>query len=397
MLSTRNTLTAKQKVERANVSLMNNVHTRPYSGVLMVGTYRIDPDVPTAYTDGINVVYGEKFVDSLSEPQLRAVILHETLHKVLQHTFLWVDLAKKNLIVANMAMDFVVNLIIKDIQQSIGNEFIQFWDTPEPLLNEKYRGWSSDAVFRDLIKGASNIFVEGESGLNGSPMDTHGWEQAQSLPEDKREQLMTEIDMAIRQGQLLGRRTSGNTSLLLDELTKPKEDWREMMTEFMINTAPDGELSSWRKPHRRWIQYDMYMPTSITESVGNIVIGIDTSGSIDREILTKFLSHVRSICMSTQPARVDLLYWDTSIASHEVYLREDIDKLVHSTKPMGGGGTSPECVPDYLEENKITPDCCIMLTDGHVSGWGTWKYPVLWGIVDNDRVSPSVGKVMRIS
>jgi predicted metal-dependent peptidase len=58
--------------------------------------------------------------------------------------------------------------------------------------------------------------------------------------------------------------------------------------------------------------------------------------------------------------------------------------MMSSTKPKGGGGTDASCVPNYLLEHKMRPECVIMLTDGYVSDWGRWAHPVFWGITSKN-------------
>ena len=75
----------------------------------------------------------------------------------------------------------------------------------------------------------------------------------------------------------------------------------------------------------------------------------------------------------------------------------EIDTLVESTKPQGGGGTMVECVPDHITSEGIKPQACIVLTDGYLGGsWGSWSCPVLWCIMDNKQANPTVGKTVHI-
>ena len=101
---------------------------------------------------------------------------------------------------------------------------------------------------------------------------------------------------------------------------------------------------------------------------------------------------------NVNPELVDLIYWDSEVASHEVYGLNDADKMKSSTKPKGGGGTSPSCITKYLKDNNIVPECAIVLTDGYVgSDWGgTWSSPVLWCIVDNKSAVPQVGSAIHV-
>jgi predicted metal-dependent peptidase len=99
-----------------------------------------------------------------------------------------------------------------------------------------------------------------------------------------------------------------------------------------------------------------------------------------------------------QPEAVRLLYWDTAVCKDERYARDELDTLVKTTKPAGGGGTSPDCVTTYLSENNIKPQVCVMLTDGYVgNNWGgSWPCPVVWCVVGNASAEASVGKTIHV-
>jgi predicted metal-dependent peptidase len=96
---------------------------------------------------------------------------------------------------------------------------------------------------------------------------------------------------------------------------------------------------------------------------------------------------------------VDLLYWGSSVVAHETYGPESMDSLVQSTKPVGGGGTSPTCITEYMKEKKIEPECVIVLTDGYVGDdWGgAWSCPVLWCIVGGNTVVAPNGKTVHVT
>jgi predicted metal-dependent peptidase len=143
------------------------------------------------------------------------------------------------------------------------------------------------------------------------------------------------------------------------------------------------------------------MPSMIGESVGHIVVGPDMSGSVyvTPKMIELFLTEVRAICETLAPDRLDVIYWDTQVAGHEVYKSDELDGLVGGTKPKGGGGTDPRCVSAYLRKEDIKPDCIVMLTDGYIDDWGSdWDAPVLWVVVDDgNRIVSPVGKTVHIN
>ena len=79
-----------------------------------------------------------------------------------------------------------------------------------------------------------------------------------------------------------------------------------------------------------------------------------------------------------------------------MYLEAEYANLPQATRPKGGGGTEPSCVPQYLNEHGIKPEAVVMLTDGYVGSWGQWSVPVLWCILNNKSASPDVGKAVHI-
>jgi len=144
------------------------------------------------------------------------------------------------------------------------------------------------------------------------------------------------------------------------------------------------------------LQHDVYMPSTVTETIGRIVVAPDMSGSTEPYV-SKFLSEVQGICLNVKPEKVDLIYWDTEVARHEVYTQEKLGTLASSTKPAGGGGTAVRCVSTYLKDNQIKPECVIIMTDGYLYGdWGTWSAPVLWVIVGGNKVVPPVGSAIYL-
>ena len=407
-------LSAEQRVQKAHIALMNEPKYCLYSGIFMMGqTSVVDTGCPTAYTDGYNVKYGRSFVDKLSDADLRGLILHENLHKAFRHMTVWEDLWNQNPSKANMACDYVINLMIYDSDPE--GKFVSL---PEGgLLDEQYRGLDAGTVFRMLKdkkgrkrgkkcedgqpedNGGSDGSESGDDGDDeetGGGFDEHGWEDAKELSKGEKDKIAHDIDQALRQGALLAGKMGGNVPRVVAEVLKSKIDWREALRDFITTFCDEKDLSTWRRPNRRWVDRDVYLPSVIGESVGKLVVAIDTSGSIGGAIIGKFLGEVRQICQTVTPESIELLYWDTRVCQHETYDRDSFDALLTSTKPAGGGGTSPQCVSDYIRDKKLEPEAIIVLTDGVVNSWGThWTAPMLWGITTKD-IQSTVGISIHI-
>ena len=411
-------LTAEQRIERTHVQLMREKNFCLFSGVFMIGKVTISDKVATARTDGRNVEYGRAFVDRINDKQLAFLVTHEAMHKAYRHMMVWKNIAKENARLANMAMDYVINLQIQDYDpQRITVEMPQDESgNPLGLIDEKYRGMDTMQVYQILKKECSDGGGKGgdkgkgngqpdnsSGGQGGDPQefDEHDWEGASDMSEEDEQELGKEIDHALREGAILAGKMKGNVPRGIEELLHPKVDWKEALRDFVKAHTKGLDESTWRRPNRRYLGVDIIMPSTIGFKAERISIGTDTSGSIGGEILGRFLGEAKLICDDVEPEIIDMMYWDTHVARHEIYAGAEVSNFVNSTKPAGGGGTDPDCVPNFLLKKGIKPQCIVMLTDGVFFGHETTKWeelgvPVLWCVVGNNEFKPKVGQAVCV-
>lgn len=373
----------ERRLSKVKISIMRNPKFALWSGLMTVGKTRVDENVPTACTNGRDEIYGREFIKSLDDRELAFVVLHETLHKAYRHLFTWKKLHDENHQIANMACDYVINLQLLDMDKE---RAVIAMPTRAGkaigLVDERFRGLNTKQVF-DILKEEEPEGGYGDQG--GEGFDEHDWEGAKELSEEDKKAIEKEIDQALRQGMInhnkLVGKGAGGLNRELGDLLEPKVDWRELLREFVKATCSAKDASSWRRVNRRYLGTGTYMPSLIGERVGHLVIGIDTSGSIGGQELNDFLTEVKGIASEVHPEKVDLMYWDTSVAGHEEYGYHEVDNIVSSTKPRGGGGTDPTCMITYMKEKNIKPEAIIMLTDGCIGEWGEeWNAPILWTI-----------------
>jgi len=379
-------LTSEQRVTKSHIAIMRSKEFCMFAGVLSVGKVIFTQDLPTAATNGRDVMYNPDFVKSLDDKELNYVVLHEALHKAYQHMHLWKKLWKENPQLANMAADYVVNYAIHE-----ADEYSQIAKRPDSALFDlAYKGMTTKQIF-DMLK-KDNEFVKQQGGH-----DTHDWEGAEQLSDEEVKETAKQIDQALRQGEIIRGKMQGNKNRSINELLEPKVNWREQLRDFVNSTCRNKDKTTWKRPHKRFIGHDIYMPSLIGESIGQVVIGIDTSGSIGDKELSEFLTEVVAICEDVSPSSIELLYWDTQVAGHETYNQGDYKALVQSTKPAGGGGTHVGCVNQYIKDKRIEPEAIIILTDGYVEeDWGgSWDYPTLWAVTAKHNTSPH-GKTIHI-
>lgn len=418
-------LTAEQRIERVHVNLMQSKLFCQFAGLFMVGKVTVDDKCPTAYTNGRDVTYGRGFVGLLNDKQLAFLVLHEALHKAYRHMTVWADIAKIDRRTTNNAMDYVINLQIRDADP-YEQEVAMPRDTQTGklmgLYDERFRNMDTKQVFNILREeggggggggsqgngggegqndGGSSSQNGGSGGGDSDNFDDHDWDGAQSMSEEEEEELGREIDSALREGAMLAGRMKGNIDRNIDDLLHPKVDWREALRDFIKLATKGGDQSTWRRPNRRFLGVDIVMPTSESRKAEMFVLGIDTSGSIGGEALAQFLGEVKTICDEVAPETIELLYWDSHVARRETYKGHEVQQLVETTRPAGGGGTTPECVPKFMVENRINPQCVIMLTDGYFYGdgcgdWAGVNAPVLWCVYGKRDFVPTIGQSVLV-
>lgn len=379
-------MNVQDRIKKAHIAIMQHKKFCAYSGVLACGKVIVNGDVLTAATDGWDVRYNPKFIEEnmKTEPELRFLVLHEATHKAYRHMAVWRVLHEENGRLANVAADHFVNLSLQDTDA--GDGFIKMPSVgiqPDP----KYRGWSVKQIFDDLKQQQEQDGGEGE----GSGMDDHDWDGNPANGDAAKEQEQAnEIQRAIRQGEIMRKKLqgkgAGQSDGVFGDLLAPKVDWRKVLREFVTETCAGRDESSWRKPNRRFLSYDVYMPSMVGTTMTELVVGFDTSGSIfGGDEMTRFVSEIATIIEQVKPSKCRVIYWDTRVVGEQVF--EDGQFAVQDLKIKGGGGTDGSVLFDYLRTNNIKPDAIVQFTDGYVGDWGHTDVPTMWAIT-SDLVAP---------
>lgn len=401
----------RKKLNAAQVILANDPRFDAISGMLYIGADHIVADgwegISTAGTDGLNTYWSDKFLDACSVPALCAAMLHERIHNMLRHPgehsrFYqaggligpipakdasedakrdWQTKQRK----LNKACDFVVNGYIASVDPT--QQTCKWTAIPQPaiwLLDDKYKGWSVEMVYRDLKDDDG----EGEGG-----MDSHGqWVKWEDLDPQQQQQIKDKIDTALRMGkqrQQMREAGQGTNDIdrLVDGLIEDKKDWRTELAEFATAHAKGADFSTYSRPRRRMLAEGLYLPTTYGQAIEEACVFIDTSGSIGEHDLQVALGSVRSILQAFQVEKLHMIYWDDGVASHETYSMVD-DQVVKQTSPKGGGGTSFAPVLDYMTKHKLKPSFGVCFTDGYIGDWGREpSWPMLW-VVSTDQQAP---------
>ena len=164
--------------------------------------------------------------------------------------------------------------------------------------------------------------------------------------------------------------------------------WEEVLRHFVVKAKREDR--TYARPARRFAAMGMYCPSKDGERMGRILVALDRSGSQIRE-LPQFAGELNAIHKDLQPEQIDVIYFDTVVCHHEVFLPEDTVVL----NPRGGGGTRFSPIFAFGEDMPEPPVCCVVLTDLESDDFGPPPpFPVLW--VTTDRDYAPFGEVVKM-
>ena len=405
-------LTPRERITAVCFDIMKDEEFSLLGGTTQIGKMTVEEHVPTACTNGLDTMFGRAFIMGMSRQQLRYLVAHETLHKMLMHCVEYGPVCEKYPRESNMAMDYVVNQMIEDLDG--GRKFVERPLDPAPLIDAKYKGMSFLEVLQDLLKNPPPKQPQ-SGGCNGRPQAGTLDEHQQSKPgagepeagenilsEEEMAQLKQDVQDAVVQGQIVReklqakKRGDSGSGGRVSGFEQRTTDWRTPLRRFFEETCEGDDQSRFSPPNKRMLPLGIILPSHFSEAVGEIVIACDTSGSMTGVYPTVF-GEVARICQQMQPAKVRMLWWDTKVAGDQTFTSKDYANIAKLMAPAGGGGTTVSVVARYLRDKKIKPKATIMLTDGEIeSQYEVPAGPVLWGVVGNLVFTPVRGKVLHI-
>ena len=387
-------LTKEEEAEQAERLMMGRVRlllNKPFFGnlatrLIPVPTYK----VPTAGTDGRRFFYNPAFLKHLTDNEVLFLCGHEVLHCVFDH---FGRREGRNPQLYNMAGDYIINIVLADEQ--VGDVIT----TVPILLDYKYRDWTSEEVYDDLVENCKNpqetldfhfdMDGEGEGDATsgqgpgeGDNEDGQGDIQKDldaefgggALSDEEKKQLKDELKEAIIEAanQAGAGNTPAGIKRMIKEWTEPKMDWRSVIRAQVESCLRDDY--TFMRPSRKSHSTNCILPGMNRAEKIEVACALDMSGSIGQQQATDFLSEVKGILDQYEDFELNVWCFDTEIYNHEKYTPDNADEI-DRYQLQGGGGTSFEVNWTYMKENEIEPKQFIMFTDGYpCGGWGDVEY-----------------------
>jgi predicted metal-dependent peptidase len=339
----------------------------PFFGTLLCPMQMEQRDgLGTFGTDGRNIFYDKKHAENLSVEIITGILLHEVMHCAFFHV---TRRGTRNPMVWNMACDYAINPLLIKYGIKLPDDV---------LIDEKYDGWSADAIYNDLIKGATIVDGPGLEDVGGTGYFEDGElssSEKQEVENEWKERLVSAAESCKLRGTLPGEFKS-----LIDEFLEPKVLWGEQLRMYAYDLVRYD--SSWAKPNKRFIDDGIYLPSvKKINGISKLIVATDDSGSMT-PYLDQCGGEITAIMNECDIDECIVLYIDSAVNNVQRYTPDDLPIVIDS---RGGGGTSFEPAFEWVEEHDENPTLFIYLTDmfGSFPEYAP-DYPVLWVAFDSD-------------
>lgn len=343
------------------------------------GKYACVPtkSVPVAATDGKNILINPETFFKYGLRERAFIIGHEIVHNVYQDIpYIYRCRAsgtvpmddgttmEYNETVMQRAMDFRINALLRDSKIGAVPDGVCLDDniaTADTGVSEAYKKLYEDYEKNGNLPGGGFDLIlqpNASTGQNpGAPcQNPQQWavevKAAQTL-----EAMRAKGDMA------------GALKRMFNKVLNPQVPWTDHIRGIFNRKVGSGNYN-WRKPDRRFITRDLYMPSRSGNGAGWVVVWCDTSGSIGTAEMTQYLAELSSIVDDCCPERLSVVWCDAAIHRIDEVAEPADMAFLHADATAhgvgGGGGTAVTPVFDWINEQLGRPEVFIGFTDGYV-------------------------------
>lgn len=370
----------------------NLILNHPFFGNLALRlVIKVDEACPTGWTDGRYLAYNPVWLSDLTFDEVVGFVCHEVMHCAMGHHL---RRDSRDPHGWNIACDYAINYLIDQAGMVLPKEALR-----APQFDDKNAEW----IYSRLPKSGGGGGGGGDSGDEGGqpgesvdPGRCGGVRDAQKedgkplspSERDKEEaQWKVAVSTAAKAAKMAGRLPAG-MERMIEDMLEPTVNWRDALQRF-ANRYAKGNYS-WIRPNRRFVWQNLYFPSLHSEELGDIVVAIDTSGSVTDAELSLIPGELTDILTRYPGTKITVIWCDYSIPKDGIqeFTAEDIPLKL---KPKGGGGTSFRPPFEYVANNGVEPVCFIYITDGCCYEYPDMPhYPVLW--IGTEKFDPPWGE-----
>ncbi|MCB4764870.1 MAG: VWA-like domain-containing protein [Sulfurovum sp.] len=383
-------MTHKDKLAKAKAKLMLE---HPYIGsIATVLNLDVNHETLTFSSDGVSLKYNNEYIEKAPLDEIEFALANGAMHAVFKHAQRQHDRVGR---IWQAATDLLVNNIL------VKNNFIL---PPYVYYDERFDGMYAEEIY-DVLKDELIYNQTLDTAEAPTPDDAKSKAEKQNKEQESQQKCEEEHHSNYtppnEQTSLLGIDAEEMTALQKEaeeyfeqifqkfkrqkalpkgiEILVPayfvhKLHWRELLYRYIAEFAKS--TYSFMPPNMKYLHHGICLP-SLGSDLLRIVIAIDTSGSVDKSLLSIFLGEVEGIMQSHRNYEIDLITADIKVRSHKIFLPgEPLDYTI-----SGGGGTDFRPTFDYIDKTIDYPTLLLYFTDGMgIFPKNRPNYDVIWSM-----------------
>ena len=347
----------------------------PFYGLFLIGINKTySEQIPTAGVSkhgiGMQLTINPEFYTNLSNLHRNGLIKHELLHIAFGHLLMRDIYSDHKLF--NIAADLEINQYISHDKLPEGGLLLSSF--PELNLPNK----AGTKVYYNLLEqaqedGTSPSLDNLMDSMNGETEYDHAtWGDFDDLSEPDKKLMQKQVEHQLKDAAETTIKKQGNIpgefKELIDRLfhVEPaKFDWKQYLRRFVGNSSIVYTRKLRRKYNKRYAEN----PGLKIKFKNHILIGIDTSGSVNTKELEEFYNELHH--MHKTGHKITVAQCDTKLNSVKEFNPKQAWEI------HGRGGTSFQPVIDHFNEKK-SYTALIYLTDGEAYAPDNCPANTLW-------------------
>jgi predicted metal-dependent peptidase len=383
----------QEQVARTTKTL---IFDEPFYGLFLIGiNKKYSLQIPTAGVSkhgiGMQLTINPEFYTELKEDHRYGLIKHELLHIAFGHLITRDLYSDKKLF--NIAADLEINQYILESKLPEGGLLLSSFpelNLPSKAGTDKYY----ELLEQAQKDGTSPTLDSLMSKMDGTTPHCHStWEDFNDLSEADKKLVQKQIEHQLKESaeQTLKRHGTvpgelADTIRRLTHVEPAKFDWKGYLRRFVGNSSVVYTKKLRRKYNKRYAAN----PGLKIKFKNHILVGVDTSGSVNNEELTEFFGELTH--MHKTGHKITVAQCDTKLASVKQF-SPNRDWEIH-----GRGGTSFQPVIDHYNEKKGQYTALIYLTDGEAYPPEDCPKNTLWCLSSISQMNDELpGKVIKFN
>jgi len=371
-------VTIQDQVARAAKTL---IFEEPYYGLFLVSLNKVyRKDIPTAGVSknglATQLAINPEFFLDLTEEQRIGLLKHELLHISFGH--LLTREVYNNHKLFNIAADLEINQYISDSYLPPGGltlDMFQELNLDKKAGTKYYYEMLEQAQEDGTCPNLDNLLDK----MDGSSQYDHmTWDEFEELPEAEKKLVQKQIEHQLKETAEQTEKRRGTIPGELAELIKrllhvdpPKFDWKGYLRRFVGNSTITYTKKLRRKYNKRYSEN----PGLKIKFKNHILVGVDTSGSVNSDELKEFFSELTH--MHKTGHKITVAQCDTRLNS--------VDEL--SFQPV---------IDHYNDKGHYT--ALVYLTDGEASSPEDCPKNTLWVLSSVSNMNDELpGQVIKLN